>query len=196
VACPACEAVNPLDELVCRVCGKPMLDLLHTSEPLEHARRPGVAVGLSVVPGLGCWYAGSLGQGLTRLLLWFVQRVVAVVALPRPGPAMLLVKVVSRSAWWACGRCRRWTPGGWPRAGGRWPTSGPGGGGGRAGLGVVLALGLVVTVGLERDTGAPGEVPPETHARAAAGGRGSLTARPAPSLPARAERVGRADPVA
>jgi hypothetical protein len=30
-----------------------------------------------------------------------------------------------------------------------------------AGLGVVLALGLVVTAGLERDTRAPGQVPPE-----------------------------------
>jgi ribosomal protein L40E len=160
-ACPACEAVNPLDDLVCRVCGKPMLDLLHTSEPVEPVRRPGVAVGLSVVPGLGCWYAGSLGQGLTRLLLWFVWLVVAAVAWPRPGAAMLLVKVVfalSVVGLWAVSAVDAWR-----LAKGRRPVVDQ-----RAlavavaGLGAVLALGLVATVGLDRDTGAPDEVPPKT----------------------------------
>jgi hypothetical protein len=160
-ACPACEAVNPLDDLVCRVCGKPMLDLLHPSEPVEPARRPGVAVGLSVVPGLGCWYAGSLGQGLTRLLLWFVWLVVAVVAWPLPGPAMLLVKVL-----FTVGLVGLWVVSAvdaWRLAKGRRPLVDQ-----RAlavaaaGLGVVLALGLVVTVGLDRDTPPPGEVPPDS----------------------------------
>jgi ribosomal protein L40E len=162
-ACPACEAVNPLDDLVCRVCGKPMLDLLHTSEPVEPARRPGVAVGLSVVPGLGCWYAGSLGRGLTRLLLWFVWLMVAVVAWPRPGPAMVVVKVLfglGLAGLWAVSAVDAWR-----LARGRRPLVDQ-----RAlavaaaGLGVVLALGLVVTVGLDRDQDprAPGEVPPES----------------------------------
>jgi hypothetical protein len=117
----------------------PMLDLLHASESPEPAPRPAVAVGLSVVPGLGCWYAGSLGQGLTRLLLWFVWLVVAVVAWPLPGLGMLVVKVLF----------------GLGLAGLRALAVAA------AGLGVVLALGLVVTVGLERDTRAPGQVPPE-----------------------------------
>lgn len=91
--CPACEAVNVIEEQVCRVCGSPVLDLFRVPEPPEVPRRSGVALGLSVVPGLGCWYAGSLGQGLARLLLARDWLGVLVVVWPRPQPAMLLVKV-------------------------------------------------------------------------------------------------------
>jgi hypothetical protein len=116
-----------------------------------------------VVPGLGCWYAGSLGRGLTRLLLWFVWLMVAVVAWPRPGPAMVVVKVLfglGLAGLWAVSAVDAWR-----LARGRRPLVDQ-----RAlavaaaGLGVVLALGLVVTVGLDRDQDprAPGEVPPES----------------------------------
>src|SRR6266536_2954600 len=91
--CPACEGVNAIDELTCRVCGNPILDLFRLSGPPVASRRTGVALGLSVVPGLGCWYAGSLGQGLARLLLAGSWLAVLVAVWPRPGPAMLLVKV-------------------------------------------------------------------------------------------------------
>ena len=92
-ACPACEEVNAIDELTCRVCGNPILDLFRLPEPPQVSRRPAVAVGLSVVPGLGCWYAGSLGQGVARLLLACTWLTVLVAVWPRPEPAMLAVKV-------------------------------------------------------------------------------------------------------
>jgi len=91
--CPACEGVNAIDELACRVCGNPILDLFRLPGPPVAARRAGVALGLSVVPGLGCWYAGSLGQGLARLLLGGTWLAVLVAVWHRPGAAMLLVKV-------------------------------------------------------------------------------------------------------
>jgi hypothetical protein len=92
-ACPACEAVNAIDELTCRVCGNPVLDLFRLPEPPTASRHPGVAVGLSVVPGLGCWYAGSWGQGVARLVLACTWLAVLVAVWGRPEPAMLLVKV-------------------------------------------------------------------------------------------------------
>ena len=93
-ACPACEEVNPIDEQVCLVCGSPVLDLFRIPPPPRAPRRADVALGLSVVPGLGCWYAGSLGEGLTRLLLAGTWLAALVVVWPRPEPALLPVKAL------------------------------------------------------------------------------------------------------
>jgi hypothetical protein len=92
--------------------------------------------------------------------LWFVWLLVAVVAWPRPGPAMLAVKVLfglGPAGLWAVSAVDAWR-----LAKGRRPLVDQ-----RAlavaaaGLGVVLALGLVVTLGPKRDTRAPDQVPPE-----------------------------------
>jgi hypothetical protein len=93
-ACPSCEEVNPIDEQVCPVCGSPVLDLFRVPAPPRPPRHAGVALGLSVVPGLGCWYAGSLGVGLTRLLLAGTWLAALVVVWPRPEPALVLVKAL------------------------------------------------------------------------------------------------------
>src|SRR6266540_3984753 len=122
--CPACEGVNAIDELTCRVCGNPILDLFRLSGPPVASRRTGVALGLSVVPGLGCWYAGSLGQGLARLLLAGSWLAVLVAVWPRPGPAMLVVAFSSSS-----GRLGqdRGSPGGGSPSSGQVPPGGPAG---------------------------------------------------------------------
>jgi hypothetical protein len=144
--CPACEGVNAIDELACRVCGNPILDLFRLPGPPVAARRPGVALGLSVVPGLGCWYAGSLGQGLARLLLAGTWLAVLVAAWPRPEPAMLLVKVpflLALVGLWVASAvdARRLAGGGRPLVEQRVLAVAA------AVLSLVLAVGLVVTFG-------------------------------------------------
>jgi RNA polymerase subunit RPABC4/transcription elongation factor Spt4 len=93
-ACPSCDEINPIDEQVCPVCGSPVLDLFRVPAPPRPPRRAGVALGLSLVPGLGCCYAGSLAVGLIRLLLAGTWLAALVVVWPRPEPALVLVKAV------------------------------------------------------------------------------------------------------
>lgn len=93
-ACPSCDEVNPIDEQACTVCGSPLLDLFRVPAPPRPPRRAGVALGLSLLPGLGCWYAGSLAAGLIRLLLAGTWLAALVVLWPRPEPALVLVKAL------------------------------------------------------------------------------------------------------
>ncbi|HEX6673618.1 MAG TPA: hypothetical protein VF486_01120 [Actinomycetes bacterium] len=162
--CPACEGVNPIDELTCRVCGNPILDLFRLPGPPVAARRPGVALGLSVVPGLGCWYAGSLGQGLARLLLAGTWLAVLVAVWHRPEAAMLLLVkvpfVLALLGLWVVSAvdARRLAEGGRPLVGQRALAVAA------AVLSLVLAVGLVVTLGsssgrLAQGRGSPGGGP-------------------------------------
>jgi hypothetical protein len=141
--CPACEGVNAIDELACRVCGNPILDLFRLPGPPAAPRRAAVALGLSAVPGLGCWYAGSVGQGLARLLLAGTWLVVLVAVWGRPEPAMLLVKVpfvLALVGLWVVSAvdARRLAGGGRPLLGQRVLAVAA------AALSVVLAVGLLV----------------------------------------------------
>lgn len=68
-SCLACDTVNPLELPACRTCGASMLDLFRQPAPPRPPRSPRVALALSVVPGLGTWYAGAPADGVARLVL-------------------------------------------------------------------------------------------------------------------------------
>jgi ribosomal protein L40E len=90
--CRACEAVNPIDEVLCRRCGTSMLELFRPSATRRVPRDRRVALALSLLPGLGHWYAGAAGQGLARLALFLWWLAVAAAVRSRPEAAFLLVK--------------------------------------------------------------------------------------------------------
>jgi ribosomal protein L40E len=90
--CRACDAVNPVDDMLCRRCGSSMLDLFRPAAP--RAPRDGrVALALSLVCGLGHWYAGAPGQAVSRLLLWLWWLGTAAAFRSRPEAALTLVEV-------------------------------------------------------------------------------------------------------
>jgi hypothetical protein len=74
-SCLACDTVNSIKLPACRTCGASMLDLFRQPAQPRPARRAGVALALSALPGLGSWYAGAPADGLARLVLaaWWVS---------------------------------------------------------------------------------------------------------------------------
>jgi ribosomal protein L40E len=93
-SCLACDTVNSIKLPVCRTCGASMLDLFRQAAPPRPARRPGVALALSALPGLGSWYAGAPADGLARLVLaaWWVSTTTLLWG--RPSLVLVLVGLV------------------------------------------------------------------------------------------------------
>jgi hypothetical protein len=168
-ACPSCDGINPIEEQVCPVCGSPVLDLFRVPAPPRPPRRAGVAFGLSLVPGLGCWYAGSLAVGLIRLLLAGTWLAALVVVWPRQEPALVVVKaafLVALVGLWVVSAVDAWR-----LAGRRRPLVGQ-----RVlavaaiALCLVLALGMMLSFGLGPGGRGPDRVAPGAPAPVPTGG--------------------------
>jgi ribosomal protein L40E len=91
-SCVACDLINPIEAPTCRSCGSAMLDIFRSPPRPRPVRDPGVAVALSLLPGLGSWYAGAPGDGLARMLLWAWWLATTVLLWGRAAPALWLVK--------------------------------------------------------------------------------------------------------
>jgi len=96
--CPACDTVNPLRLPTCRACGASMLDLFRQPGPPRPARSAAVALALSVLPGLGAWYAGAPADGVARLVLaaWWASSTALLWG--RPSLALVLVGLLFAAA--------------------------------------------------------------------------------------------------
>lgn len=74
--CPSCDTENSISVNMCKVCGSTIFDAFRPpdADNPRADKSANVAGLLSVIPGVGHLYLGSLSEGITRLLLaawWF-----------------------------------------------------------------------------------------------------------------------------
>ena len=140
-SCLACDTVNPLKLPNCRTCGASMLDLFRQPAPPPSPRNPRIALALSVLPGLGSWYAGAPADGVARLVLaaWWASTTGLLWG--RSSPALMIVGVVfalAAAGLWAVSAVDALR-----LAGGQRPLAGP-----RVLAATVAVLSLVLLAGL------------------------------------------------
>ena len=92
--CKVCEAVNPLDAPVCRVCGATFADTVR-EEPERIEHDPNMAAMLSLfMPGAGHAYLGLWGQAVARgiVSIWTILVVaVSVLSKDQPGSGSITI---------------------------------------------------------------------------------------------------------
>lgn len=93
--CPSCDTENPISGNRCRVCGSTIFDAFRPPEAGSSStnKSANIAGLLSVIPGAGHLYLGSLSEGLTRILLgawWFGTSFL----LPSITPILLGTKLI------------------------------------------------------------------------------------------------------
>lgn len=104
--CPVCDAENPMEITVCKVCGASLSSALRPPDKERPERDPGTAALISLfLPGAGHAYLGLWGDAVARAVtsLW-VSAIVAISLVQGPNARfMAIVFGLAATALWFAG---------------------------------------------------------------------------------------------